>query len=137
MFFGKGTCFTCHSVGGKGGVFGPDLSNIGEIRSKHDILEAIVYPSASFARAYETYKVVTGTTTYTGVIAEQLADAVMVTVGPGPGLRVSWADITSIEPHNVSMMPPGLDQQLSKEELSDLMAFLEALPDPMKRLKVQ
>jgi len=136
VFFGKGTCFTCHSVGGEGGVFGPDLSNIGEIRSEHDILEAIVYPSASFAREYETYKVVTGSNTYTGVIAEQLSDAVMVTVGPGPGVRVPRADITSIEPHNVSMMPPGLDQQLSKEELSDLMAFLEALPDPMKRLRV-
>ncbi len=134
IFFGKGTCFTCHSVGGEGAIFGPDLSNIGEIRSRHDILEAIVYPSASFAREYETYKVVTKTTTYTGVIGEQLADAVIVHVGPGPGVRVPRADITSIEPHSVSMMPPGLEQQLNKEELADLMAYLEALPDPMRRL---
>ncbi len=55
LFFGKATCFTCHAVATEGGSFGPDLTNIGEIRSKHDLLEAIVYPSASFAREHEHF----------------------------------------------------------------------------------
>lgn len=134
IFFGKSACWTCHTVGTEGGRFGPDLTNIGDIRSRHDILEAIVYPSASFAREYETYQVITKNNTYTGVIAEQLSDAIIVTVGPGPGIRVPRSDITSIESHNVSMMPPGLDQQLSKDELSDLMTFLEALPYRLDRM---
>ena len=134
LFFGKAACSTCHSVGPDGGEFGPDLTNIGEIRSRHDILEAIIYPDASFAREYETYKVVTKNNTYTGVIAEQLADAIVVTIGPAPGIRIPRAEITSIEPHHVSMMPPGLDQQLTPEEMADLIAFMEALPYRIERL---
>src|SRR5690606_6357137 len=80
LFFGKSACSTCHAVGPEGGDFGPDLTNIGEIRSRHDILEAIVYPNASFAREYETFRVVTNNNTYTGVIAEQYPDAILVTI---------------------------------------------------------
>lgn len=134
LFFGKGTCSTCHSVGSDGGKFGPDLTNIGEIRSRHDILEAIVYPDASFAREYETYKITTKNNTYTGIIAEQLPDAIVVTIGPAPGIRIPQADIVSVEPHEVSMMPPGLDQQLSPKEMADLIAFMEALPYKLDRL---
>jgi len=134
VFFGKSACWTCHTVGTEGSNFGPDLTNIGDIRSRHDILEAIVYPSASFAREYETHQVITKSNIYTGVIAEQLADAIIITVGPGPGIRVPRSEITAIEPHNISMMPPGLDQQLSNEELSDLMTFLGALPYTIDRM---
>lgn len=134
LFFGKAACSSCHAVGSDGGKFGPDLTNIGEIRSRHDILEAIMYPDASFAREYETYRVVTKNNTYTGVIAEQLSDAIVVTIGPAPGIRIPKADITSIEPHHVSMMPPGLDQQLSPQEMADLIAFMEALPYRIERL---
>ncbi|HLU88936.1 MAG TPA: HEAT repeat domain-containing protein, partial [Cyclobacteriaceae bacterium] len=134
LFFGKSACSTCHAVGPEGGDFGPDLTNIGEIRSRHDILEAIVYPNASFAREYETFRVVTNNNTYTGVIAEQYPDAILVTIGPGPGIRIPRTDIVEIEPHGVSMMPPGLDQQLSEEEMSDLVAFLEALPYTVDRI---
>src|SRR5690606_20847492 len=114
--------------------FGPDLTNIGDIRSRHDILEAIVYPSASFAREYETHQVITKSNIYTGVIAEQLADAIIITVGPGPGIRVPRSEITAIEPHNISMKPPGLDQQLSNEELSELKTILGTLPYTIDRM---
>lgn len=93
-----------------------------------------MYPNASFAREYETYQVETKTNTYTGVIAEQLSDAIILTIGPGPGIRIPRTDIVSIEPDHVSMMPPGLDQQLSVAEMADLIAFLEALPYDIDRL---
>lgn len=134
LFYGKGICYTCHAVGGEGSDFGPDLSNIGEIRSGHDILEAIVYPSASFAREYDSYVVKTGEKTYTGVIAEQTGEMIKLKLGPGSEVRIPQSDVKSVEEHTVSMMPPGLDQQLTKEELSDLLAFLEALPYRIDRL---
>lgn len=134
VFFGKGACYTCHAVGREGAHFGPDLSNIGEIRSRHDILEAIVFPSASFAREYDTYQVRTKTKSYLGVIREQLRDAVILAVGPGAEVRVPKAEIISLDPHNVSMMPPGLEQSLNHEELSDLMAYLMSLPDTYKTM---
>jgi putative membrane-bound dehydrogenase-like protein len=134
LFYGKATCYLCHSVGSQGGRFGPDLTNIGEIRSVHDILEAVVYPSASFAREYETSRITTKTGSYTGVIKEQLPEAIIIEVGPVPGLRIARSEILSIEPQSLSMMPPGLDQQLAPSEMADLTAFLQALPYRLDRM---
>src|SRR5699024_1306336 len=135
LFFGKATCSTCHSVGNEGTEFGPDLTNIGEIRSSHDLLEAIVFPSASFAREYETYQVTTASGSHTGVIVEQLSEALVLSVGPRQEIRTPRDDISSIETQSMSLMPPGLHQSLTQEELSNLMAFLEALPDQLANLK--
>jgi putative membrane-bound dehydrogenase-like protein len=129
LFFGKATCSTCHAIANEGSKFAPDLTNIGEIRSQHDILEAIMFPSASFAREHETSKIVTKTNTYTGIIKEQLADAIVIAQGPGPTIRVPRNEIISIEQETVSLMPPGLEKQLSQQELSDLVAYLVSLPD--------
>src|SRR5690606_7948756 len=95
-FFGKGTCFTCHAVGKEGSDFGPDLTNIGEIRSTHDLLEAIVFPSVSFAREYETYEIRTSDKTFTGIIRQQFRDAVLIATGPGQEVRIPREDILSI-----------------------------------------
>jgi putative heme-binding domain-containing protein len=134
IFFGKGICSSCHAVAGKGAIFGPDLTNIGQIRSGHDILEAILYPSASFAREYETSRIITKTATYTGVLKEQLPDAILIATGPGLQVRIPRSEITGIEPLDISLMPPGLDKMLSPQELSDLMAYLNTLPDGLGNL---
>ncbi|MEP7109176.1 MAG: PVC-type heme-binding CxxCH protein [Ferruginibacter sp.] len=131
FFIGKAICSSCHAIGGQGGDFAPDLTNIGEIRSRHDILEAILYPSASFAREHETSRVITKTITYTGIIKEQLPEAIIIATAPGQLVRVQRAEITRIEPQSISMMPPGLDKLLTPDELSDLMAYLTSLPDGM------
>jgi putative heme-binding domain-containing protein len=135
LFFGKALCSTCHAVIGQGGDFGPDLTNIGEIRSQHDILEAILYPSASFAREYESSKVVTNNTAYNGIIKQQLPETIMIETGPGIIVRISRNDVKTIEQQSISLMPPGLDKQLTLQEMSDLMAYLSSLPDGLGHLK--
>ena len=55
----KTQCIACHKVGYVGGLIGPDLTRIGGIRTERDLLEAIVFPSASFVRSYEPVRVVT------------------------------------------------------------------------------
>lgn len=135
LFFGKAICSTCHTVGQEGNNFGPDLTNIGEIRSRHDLMEAIVFPGASYAREYETYIVKTNEGTYTGIL-DPMSPAGMVTIKTAPGqvTRVPEDEVISIEPGDVSLMPAGLDGQLSNQEMSDLIAFLEALPYRIDRL---
>jgi putative heme-binding domain-containing protein len=135
LFFGKATCATCHAVGRDGADFGPDLSNIGEIRSRHDILEAVLYPSASFAREYETWRVRTRGGENTGIVKQELPDAVVMATAPGATIRIPRRNIAAVEPVEFSVMPPGLEQLLTPSELSDLMAYLEALPDPFDRKK--
>ncbi|WP_236974336.1 PVC-type heme-binding CxxCH protein [Membranihabitans maritimus] len=134
LFYGKAICSSCHAIGGDGSDFGPDLSNIGEIRSRHDILEALVYPSASFAREYDTYEVKTSDNTYQGIIKDQTEQFLLLKIGPNSEVRIPQNEIISIETKSVSLMPPGLEKQLTIGELSDLMAFLESLPYNIDRL---
>lgn len=124
LFFGKATCSTCHTIGPQGGHFGPDLTSIQRDRSAHDLLEAIVYPGASFVREFETYKIETRTGEHTGILRERTPDAVLLSVAPESLVRIPNDDIISMEIQPTSMMPQGLDKLLSTQEMADLMAFL-------------
>jgi len=124
LFFGKAICSTCHKVGAEGGKLGPDLTSIQRDRSAHDLLEAIVYPSVSFVREYETYRIKTKSNEYTGIIQEQTATALVLGTSAQTSVRISRAEIVSMELQNTSLMPQGLDQLLSQSEMADLMAFL-------------
>jgi putative heme-binding domain-containing protein len=111
-----------------GGKVGPNLSNIGSVRTERDLLEAIVYPSASFVRSYETAAVITKAgDDFIGVLRKDGDDEIILATGPNSEVRVARADIAEIRPGKVSVMPGGLDQQLSRQELADLVAFLKAV----------
>ncbi|HRP58421.1 PVC-type heme-binding CxxCH protein [Agriterribacter sp.] len=124
LFFGKATCSTCHTIGTEGGHFGPDLTSIQLDRSAHDLLEAIVYPSASFVREFESYRIKTKDGEYTGIIRERTPDAVVLATSAQTAVRIARADILSTEILDMSLMPQGFDQLLSNQEMADLMAFI-------------
>jgi putative heme-binding domain-containing protein len=115
-------------VQGTGGKFGPDLTKIGEIRAPRDLLEAIVLPSASFARGYEPFNVVTDEgQVLSGIIARETAEAIYLVGSTRVEVRVPRSGIESITESKVSIMPEGMDRQLSRQELSDLIEFLHSL----------
>jgi putative heme-binding domain-containing protein len=123
----KTACVSCHAMGYLGGKVGPDLTRIGQVRSERDLLEAIVYPSASFARSYEPITVTTTAgATHSGVLKEDLPDEVVLATGPGEEMRIPRQKIADMRPGTVSIMPTGLDEQLTRQELADLVAFLKA-----------
>ena len=124
LFFGKATCATCHTIGANGGHFGPDLTSIQRDRSAHDLLEAIVYPSASFVREFESYRIKTKDGEHTGIIRERTPDAVIVATSAQTSVRIARADILSTEILDMSLMPQGFDQLLNNQEIADLMAFI-------------
>lgn len=124
LFFGKATCYTCHKIGKEGGGFGPDLTSIQRDRSTHDLLEAIVYPGASFVREYETFNVKTASGEHTGIIKSRTPDEVILATSLQSAVRIPKSDIRSTELSDVSMMPQGLDKLLTKKEMADLMTFL-------------
>ena len=120
-------CVTCHAIGYVGGKVGPDLTRIGQVRSERDLLEAVVFPSASFVRSYEPVMVVLKTgAVQTGVLKSEERNEVILTTGPAEDLRVARVDIAEIRPSPVSVMPAGYGDQLSRQELADLIAFLRA-----------
>jgi len=123
----KTNCIACHKVGYVGGLVGPDLTRVGGIRTERDLLEAIVFPSASFVRSYEPVRVVTtDERTLNGILKKDAPDEIIVVVAADKEERVARADVASITPSAVSLMPSGLDQQLSPQDLADLVAFLRA-----------
>jgi putative membrane-bound dehydrogenase-like protein len=120
-------CLTCHAIGYIGGKVGPDLTRIGQVRSERDLLEAIVFPSVSFARSYEPMIVRTRAgAVYNGVLRGDQADEVVLATGAVDDTRISRSEIADIRPGDVSVMPAGYADQLTRQELADLIAFLKA-----------
>ena len=122
----KAACATCHAIGYLGGRLGPDLTRIGQVRTARDLLESIVLPSASFVRSYESVAVVTADgLTYNGLLRKDVADEVVLVKSPTEEIRIPRENIEEMRPGAVSIMPQGLDQQLTPQELADLVAFLQ------------
>ncbi len=129
IFEGQRTsCVTCHAVQGRGGRIGPDLTTTGARRTTRDLLEAVLYPSSSLARGFETFGVLTNDgKVYTGLILSETIDAIRLRTTQQTEVTVRRSDIEELQPSAVSVMPTGLDRTMSQEELRDLVAYLETL----------
>lgn len=123
----KNACTSCHAIGYLGGKIGPDLTRIGQIRAERDLLEAILFPSASFVRSYEPVLVVTvDGLTHSGLVKSDTPEGLVLTLKADQEVRIARDQVDEIRPGTVSIMPAGLDQQLSMQDLADLVAFLRA-----------
>ncbi|MDB5334717.1 MAG: hypothetical protein JWN70_336 [Planctomycetaceae bacterium] len=122
----KAACVACHAIGYLGGNTGPDLTRIGSIRTERDLLESIVFPSLSFVRSYEPVTIVTTEgKVHNGLIRLETTDEITLATGPKEEVRIPRADIEELRPSTLSIMPAGLDQQLTRQQLADLVAFLK------------
>lgn len=123
----KAACYACHAMGYLGGNIGPDLTRIGGIRQDRDLLESILYPSASFVRSYEPVNVVTTSgVVITGLLREDNGLEVVITTSERKNVRLTRDEIEEIQPGTVSVMPAGLDKQLTPQQLADLLEFLRS-----------
>jgi putative membrane-bound dehydrogenase-like protein len=129
VFFGKkATCSTCHRISGQGGLVGPNLSHIAGIRTGRDLLESIIYPSASIVQGFRPFNIETiDDQSYTGIIIRQTPEAVWVRGTDLAENKIEMKRVKSMLESNVSIMPQGLGDALSKDELRDLLAYLQAL----------
>jgi putative membrane-bound dehydrogenase-like protein len=124
----KASCSACHRVGNEGAFLGPELTKIAQIRSRIDLLESVVFPSATFARGYESYAVVTDSgQIYTGILSRETADAVYLRTAQREEIRIGRKSIEQMAPSKLSIMPQGFDKLLTPDELRDLFAFLQTL----------
>jgi putative membrane-bound dehydrogenase-like protein len=122
----KSKCITCHLSGETGVRLGPDLTLIGAIRSERDLLEAIVFPSASIARYHEVVNVVTKEgKVISGLLVKETVDKMFLSSAKGVVHEVAFRDIEEAMYSNVSLMPEGMDKLLKPEEIADLVAFLK------------
>ncbi len=122
-------CLMCHRLGDEGGAVGPELTAIASRFSRHDILESILEPSKVISEQYaNTDLVLKNGTTLTGRIVAETDDQIVLRPSMlAPEMQeIRKADIKSREVSKISPMPPGLVNMLSKQEILDLLAYLEA-----------
>jgi putative heme-binding domain-containing protein len=127
-WFNLATCAGCHRIGEHGGVVGPDLTRIGAIRSGGDLLESILFPSSSFAQGYEPYLLTRRDgEELSGNLVSQGPESVSLRDGIGVIHRVRSDDVASLNRQQLSAMPEGLEQLLTREQFRDLLAYLQSL----------
>ena len=128
IFHGKkAACASCHAIAYVGGQVGPDLTRVGQIRTQRDLVEAIAFPSASFVRSYEPVLIeTTDGRQVNGLVHSESADEIVLTTAADKTERIAREEIESLRPGTVSVMPQGLDQQLTRQELADVAAFLQS-----------
>jgi putative heme-binding domain-containing protein len=128
FFSDRAKCSSCHRVGEQGGRIGPDLTTIGANRATLDLLESTVFPSASLVRDYEPCQVLTlDGRLLAGIIIEQTATSLTLQQQTGEPLKFPRGEIEAIETSTVSLMPSGLEEALSEQELADVIAYLSRL----------
>ena len=123
----KAACILCHKIGYGGGLLGPDLTSIGRIRDPRELLESIMYPSATLVRGYEPVTVnLRGGGSHSGIVRKDAPDEMILATGPDSEVRIGREDIAGLSPGEFSLMPPGMDVIMSPAELADLVAFLKS-----------
>ena len=123
-----GICAQCHKVRGLGAEVGPDLSLVGSVYKRGDLLISIMEPSKTIALGYEQIMVETkGGETFAGAIRKDADDTLTLLGADQQPHVVKKADIKSQTPVPASIMPPGLTLGLKPEDLADLLAYLESL----------
>ncbi len=120
-------CARCHKVYGNGGEAGPDLSTIGKQKSAEYLLESIVKPSKHIAAGFDivTFTLKDGSTE-TGSIVSETPQTVVLKRGDNTTVDIAAAQVQS-RVAAPSSMPEIYTQVMSRGELRDVVAFLQAL----------
>ncbi len=122
-------CGACHRFGNEGGASGPDLTAVASRFSRKDLLESITEPSKVLSEQYQnTVFTLKNGNEVSGRVALAVPDQVKLVVDPiaGTTVTVKREDIAKRSVSKVSPMPEGLINVLSREEILDLLAYLES-----------
>ncbi len=120
--FGR-NCVACHRLFGEGGEVGPELT--GSDRANLDyVLENVLDPSASVAREYRLATVATADgRVFSGLLREQ-GEKTLVVQTTNERVALAREDVAEIRQSALSMMPEGLFDKLTDDEVRDLVAYL-------------
>ena len=120
----KRECATCHELEGVGYNLGLPLETI-QNRGSEGILLNILDPNREVNPEYLNYIVVTDDgLQVTGMIAAETATSITLKRAEGEGDTVLRTNIDEMQNTGLSIMPEGLEEQLTKQDMSDLIAYL-------------
>ncbi len=137
--FTEAACVQCHRMNGEGGEVGPDLVSVKQKQSegkmtRADLIREMLEPSFKMEDKFRTHVILTDEgNVYSGVIAEETEDTITLVDNPlqkGKKIVVEKDAIEQEKISPISLMPEGLLNTFTKEEILDLMAFLESAGNP-------
>jgi putative heme-binding domain-containing protein len=119
------TCQQCHTLFGEGGKVGPDItgSNRGDLDY---VLQNAIDPNAIIPNDYRTSNIETkDERSITGIVTKQDDNAITV-VTANETLVIPRSELKSLTQTELSMMPEGLLQAITEDEVRDLLAYLRS-----------
>ncbi|HEX5103042.1 MAG TPA: PVC-type heme-binding CxxCH protein, partial [Pirellulaceae bacterium] len=121
-----GGCFRCHEFEGRGYTIGPDLSTIGRSLTRERLVQSLVDPSREIAPQFTSWAIqTTGGEVLTGIhVGDEVDGRLKFADQNGRVFHVHPNDIDQRKPSSQSIMPEGLVDNLTPQELRDLIAFL-------------
>jgi putative heme-binding domain-containing protein len=128
IFWNQGRCGSCHMVNGRGGILGPDLSNIAAERTLQQLRLALTKPKVAIPTGYQPADVVTRTgRRFSGIIKNEDNFSVQFLDNSQQLQLFSRDELRDIHYQDSSLMPAHYDETLSPTEFQDLLAFLRRL----------
>jgi putative heme-binding domain-containing protein len=127
----KKNCTTCHRLENEGVEVGPDLLSALRNKSREQLLLDILDPSREVDPRYVNYQVTDKAgRTFTGMIAAETASSITLRRAEKAEDVLLRGNLDTIEATAKSLMPEGLEMQLSKQDLADVIAYLQAVAAP-------
>jgi putative membrane-bound dehydrogenase-like protein len=117
-------CLKCHQLNGQGSVVGPDLAAV-QNRPNESLLVDIFDPSAVIVAGFKAYTVSTKNgKIYTGVLATETATSITLRRDQGAEDILLRKDIEEMQASSKSLMPDGIEKEISLQDMADLMGYL-------------
>ncbi len=128
MIFTKARCVKCHRFQSEGEGVGPDLTSVRRRFQRKEIVESILYPSQVISDQYRMVQVETKEgQVYVGMPIPGVSkrDKLVLLLSDTTKLEIPKSRIEEQTASKISVMPAGLLDPLSPQEVADLLAFLE------------
>ncbi|MGH7171078.1 MAG: DUF7133 domain-containing protein, partial [Gemmataceae bacterium] len=139
LIFQAAACVSCHKFGGAGVEIGPDLTKIDPKQNKPiEILHDLLDPSFRINEKYQTFTFeLQSGKVLTGLVVAETPDVVKVIENPlakAEPVTIKKSQIAERKKSPVSIMPKGLLDKLTREEILDLIAYVAAGANPRSPL---
>jgi putative membrane-bound dehydrogenase-like protein len=126
--FSSQSCIACHTYADGQTPQGPHLVDIGKRYSRKELVESVLEPNAKIAQGFDSWTVLTvDGKVQTGFVVLESAETLTLRGADGRRIEILQDDIEDRRKQEQSMMPKGLVDNLTTDQLADLMAYLESL----------
>jgi putative heme-binding domain-containing protein len=135
QMFTVASCVACHKLNGVGNEFGPDLTKLDpKLRTPAEVLHDVLDPSFRINEKFQSWGFETASgKTVSGLVLEETGDAVKLIENPltkAEPLVLKKSDIVERKKLPTSIMPKGLLDKLTRDEILDLVAYVVSGGDP-------